>query len=370
MSTNIKVAVFMHDFRGGGAERVSATLCNGLADKNGIKVTVFVINKAGPMLADLSDKVEVVELGCKRMAFAFWKLSFEIKKLQPDLVISHMTHANVTACIASILGGFSKKLIVVEHNQMQNNFKVVSKFTVKLAYLLTKVLYKIPNNIVAVSSGVKESVVKFTKVNKENVVVIYNPVVSEELIDYKPIKCVDLHRFYSLNLPVFICVGSLTKQKNFPLFLRALKIVSQIENVKAIILGEGPEREELELMVENLKLQDIVDLPGFVTNPYDYISNADTFVLSSSWEGLPTVIIEAIALNTNVVSTNCPSGPEEILNGGEFGLIVPVDDEKSLSEAMIQSINTATTYDLSKRADDFSVVNSVDGYYSLIEDCI
>lgn len=363
---NLKnIAVFMHDFRGGGAERVSVRLCNGLVERKEVNVTIFVINAAGPMLQELCDEVKVIELSSKRMAFSFWELSKKIRGFQPDLVISHMTHANVTACLAAIMGRFADKLIIVEHNQMKHNFQMVDKLTVKIAYQLTKWFYNIPKRIIAVSSGVKKSIIEFAGVDAGKVSVIYNPVVSDELKKYIPVKGVDLHNFYTLDVPVFIGVGSLTKQKNFPLFLRALKCVNQTINVKAIILGEGPERESLEEMVRGLELEGVVDLPGFVTTPYDYIANADTFVLSSSWEGLPTVIIEAIALNTNVVSTNCPSGPDEILNSGEFGALVDMDDETSLAEAMINSLSKRK-FELAKRAEDFSVEKSVNDYYMLI----
>lgn len=367
MSNSKKIAVFMHDFRGGGAERVSVRLCNGLIEQYNAEVIIFVIDNKGPMLSELNSKIQIKELNCNRMAFAFWELAKHIKKLQPDLVISHMTHANVTACLAAIIGRFTNKLVVVEHNQMQKNLGVINKRTVKIAYHLTKLLYNVPKKIIAVSTGVKQSTIDFTKVKSNKVSVIYNPVVNDELINFTPQVKENLHPFYRENVPVFICVGSLTKQKNFSLFLKSLKRVTEKTNVKAIILGEGSERAGLESLVKQLSLQDVVDMPGFVKNPYDYIANSHAFVLSSSWEGLPTVIIEAIALNTNVISTKCPSGPEEILNDGEFGLLVNVDDEAGLAEAMINSLSPKP-YNLQERAEDFSVDKSVTNYYTLIED--
>jgi len=206
---------------------------------------------------------------------------------------------------------------------------------------------------------------QFTGVPQNKVDVIYNPVVSLELLAYSPIKGRDLHSYFSLNVPVYVCVGSLTEQKNFSLFLNAFSKVLSTIDAKAIILGEGPKRPELEKELSELGLDESVCLLGFVDNPYDYISNADAFILSSSWEGLPTVLIESLALSTKIVSTNCPSGPEEILNNGEFGVLVNVGDCEGLAVAMIDSLNGPDDH-LKKRANDFSVMKSIDNYYDLI----
>ena len=354
----------MHDFRGGGAERVAISLCNGLAEKD-FAIILIVVNKTGPMLNGLNQNIEIYELASTRMAFAFFELSKEIKKLNPDLLISHMTHVNVTACLAAFLGRFSNKLVVVEHNQMAQNYKELEKRTVKTAYLMSKFLYKLPKKIIAVSEGVKNSITKFTWVGEEEVDVIYNPVVSDELLLYNPSPRAGIHPYFSENSPVFVCVGSLTKQKNFPLFLRAFRIVLNKENVNALILGEGAERDMLQDIISDLNLEANVQLPGFVNNPYDFIANADTFVLSSSWEGLPTVLIESLALSTNIVSTNCPSGPEEILESGKYGIIVELDDVEALAAAMIDSL-TNKKAGLKLRAQDFSISKSIFKYSSLI----
>ncbi|MCK5355723.1 MAG: glycosyltransferase, partial [Methyloprofundus sp.] len=250
-------------------------------------------------------------------------------------------------------------------NQMAQNYKELEKRTVKTAYLMSKFLYKLPKKIIAVSEGVKNSITKFTWVGEEEVDVIYNPVVSDELLLYNPSPRAGIHPYFSENSPVFVCVGSLTKQKNFPLFLRAFRIVLNKENVNALILGEGAERDMLQDIISDLNLEANVQLPGFVNNPYDFIANADTFVLSSSWEGLPTVLIESLALSTNIVSTNCPSGPEEILESGKYGIIVELDDVEALAAAMIDSL-TNKKADLKLRAQDFSISKSIFKYSSLI----
>lgn len=357
--SDITVAVLMHDFRGGGAERVAIALCNGLVER-GLTVFVMVLQKHGPMLRDLNPSVNVREVGAERVATSPFKIAKLVKQLNVDLVVSHMTHVNVAACIAALIGGFRNKLIVVEHNQMLNNYSVTKQKSVKLAYLLTRIAYKLPKKIIAVSEGVKQSVVSFARIDAERVEVIYNPVVNEQLLQFqaddKP-----PHAFFQAGVPVFVCVGRLTKQKNYPLFIAAFhKLIDKVD-ARAIILGEGPERDQLSSIIKQSGLSDRVSLHGFVDNPYWYMSAADALVLSSAWEGLPTVLIEALALSTKIVSTDCISGPTEILDNGKFGELVPVDDVDQLAVAMEKVLAKSYPH-LKERAMDFTIDKAVEGY--------
>ncbi len=133
-------------------------------------------------------------------------------------------------------------------------------------------------------------------------------------------------------------VGRLSAQKNCPLLIRAVAKVRRQRPVRLLILGEGDDRAALEALVRDLDLTDCVGLPGFVDNPFAYMRHAQLFVLSSDWEGLPTVLIEALACGCPVVSTDCPSGPLEILDGGTYGALVPMRDEDSLADAILASL--------------------------------
>jgi glycosyltransferase involved in cell wall biosynthesis len=354
------IAVVMHDFRGGGAERVSVSLCNGFAAE-GIIVKIIVINKIGPMIKELNKTIQVIELNNTRTLLSILELRTVVKKLKPNLIISHMTHVNIATCISSLLGGFSKKLVIVEHNQMHKNYEVIDKQSVKLAYWLTKILYKYVYKIVAVSEGVKVSVIDFTSVNKSKIDVIYNPVVNESLLKYQLDPKKKIHRFFNQKQPVFVCVGSLTIQKNHMLFMKAFREVRSKIDAKAIIIGEGPLRLDLEKAAVNLGIENDIDLPGFVNNPYDYMKKASAIVLSSSWEGLPTVLIESLALSKSIVSTNCASGPDEILNSGEFGVLTRVDNVDEFAQGMHKAVNSPQQ-NFRNRALDFTVTNAVNKF--------
>jgi|AntRauTorckE6833_2_1112554.scaffolds.fasta_scaffold06981_3 glycosyltransferase involved in cell wall biosynthesis len=165
-----------------------------------------------------------------------------------------------------------------------------------------------------------------------------------------------------------IGVGRLTDQKNFSLLIDSFADLVKSEiNTRLIIFGEGPLRDKLESQIEKLGLRERVTLPGFVDNPYAYMSRADVFVLSSNWEGLPMVLIECLACGTKIVSTNCPSGPAEILEGGKYGTLVPMGDSKQLAKKIIVTLSKNQSRDLlQKRASDFNSKAVTKKYLSLL----
>jgi glycosyltransferase involved in cell wall biosynthesis len=162
--------------------------------------------------------------------------------------------------------------------------------------------------------------------------------------------------------PVILGVGRLTVQKDFPTLIRAFARVRQKRNARLLILGEGELRSELNALVAELGLQADVALPGFVENPFVFMRHASLFVLSSAWEGFGNVLVEAMACGMPVVSTDCPSGPAEILQNGKWGRLVPVGDVQALSEALLATLEESTHPDVAARAAECSVDRAVEGY--------
>jgi glycosyltransferase involved in cell wall biosynthesis len=160
----------------------------------------------------------------------------------------------------------------------------------------------------------------------------------------------------------------LTKQKDFPILIEAFKIVRENRPVKLIVLGEGAERIRLQELIKEYGFDEDVDLPGFVENPYSYMKCADLLVLSSRYEGFGNVIVEAMAAGTPVVSTNCPSGPAEILENGKFGYLVPVGNVTLLAEAIEKALDEpANSEALKTRAMDFSIDKITEDYARLLK---
>jgi glycosyltransferase involved in cell wall biosynthesis len=203
----------------------------------------------------------------------------------------------------------------------------------KIERILVSLLYPKVDGIVAVSHGAAEDFAQYAGIPIERVKVIYNPVIKPSLHEQKE-EDVEHPFFQDQSIPVVVSVGRLSEPKNFPLLIQAFALLRSRIQVRLVILGEGEMRPTLERLVDTLGMQDDVSLPGFVRSPYPYMSKASVFVMSSLWEGLPVALIEAMACGAPAVSTDCPSGPAEILDGGRYGHLVPVGNAQALADAI------------------------------------
>lgn len=213
----------------------------------------------------------------------------------------------------------------------------------RLVHRTAKYVYPYADEIVAVSDGVGEDLLKMTNASPEQITTIYNPSVTEDLLE-KRTEPVD-HPWFDEDeeIPVILGVGELSEQKDFETLIRAFDRVVDNQQARLVILGEGPRREKLETLIAELGLGDVVSMPGFVDNPYAYMAKTDVFVLSSRWEGCPNVLVEAMACGAPVVSTDCPSGPEEILKDGKHGLLLSVGDEEQMARCVINVLSREDT---------------------------
>ena len=171
---------------------------------------------------------------------------------------------------------------------------------------------------------------------------------------------------------MILAAGRLHVSKDFPTLLRAFSLVRKEIPSRLVILGEGEKRKELEDLAQELGIRKDHDLPGFVENPYKYMKHATVFVLSSQWEGFGNVLVEAMACGCPVISTDCPSGPREILRDGEYGVLVPPKDSEKLAQGILRVLeNQDLRRELSekgkKRALDFTVDRAVEEYVKLVK---
>jgi glycosyltransferase involved in cell wall biosynthesis len=224
--------------------------------------------------------------------------------------------------------------------------------------------YRQAGGIVAVSRGVADDFAATAHVDRGRITVIYNPVVSEELWEKAEQPLDDLW-FAPGQPPVVLAVGRLAPQKDFATLLRAFAVMRNRKPARLLILGEGSERNALTALAVSLGVSDDVRMPGFVDNPYPYMRRAHLFVLSSRHEGLPAVLIEAAALGLPIVSTDCRSGPDEILEGGKWGKLVPVGDADRMAAAMIEALDAPGPSPRS-RGTEFTVQRAVEKYLRLI----
>lgn len=358
-----RIAFFIPALYGGGAERVTVNLLKGMAGKN-ISLDLVVSNAEGPYIKQVPKYVRIVDLQAGRVIKSILPLSNYLQKYKPHALVSHLSHANVIAISAVKLARINTKLVVVEHDPVsKTKFKLLrSNFIPPLM----RILYPLADVVVAVSQGLANDLNKQFYLKDDKIKVIYNPVVDAELIQ-KSQAPVENNCFNVKNCPVFLAVGRLTLQKDFITLIKAFSILRKSRQARLIILGEGEDRAELELLAVKLGVAKDVLLPGFVQNPYAYMSNATAFVLSSQWEALPTVLIEAMACGCPVIATDCPFGPREILENGKYGYLVPTADAQALSTAMLKVLdNPINREKLVCRTQDFSVERSVSEYLQVL----
>lgn len=337
------LTVFLPSLGGGGAERALLNLSHGFSEK-GYRVDLVLQRAEGPYLAQISDEVRLIDLGAKRMALALFPLTSYLRRERPHALLSAMTHTNVIALLARKLSRVNTRIVISERTTLSIASRNAQSLRGRYLHLLAKRIYPWAEAIVAVSRGVANDLRSTLSIPRDRIKVIYNPVVTQELLERakEPVE----HPWFSPGEPpVILSVGRLTLAKNLPMLVAAFALVCKERPARLMILGEGEERPKLESLVQELGLERDVAMPGFVDNPYKYMKRACVFVLVSRWEGLPNALIEALALGTPVVSTDCPSGPREILENGKLGGLVPVGNVELLASAVTKTLveNTRRT---------------------------
>lgn len=349
---------------GGGAERITLTLATALA-KDGYLVDIVLVHKVGPYLDQLDQGVRIVELSAPRMMLAVPALARYLKEEKPQAVVSGLTSANVVLMASRLYPSTKTKRIIVVHNHISSATLAHKNLTHKIATLLARQVYKYADEIIAVSGGLADELSTFSKVPRDQVKVIYNPVVNAKLRQHANAN--QPKDWIEDKGPVIIAIGRLCPQKDFPTLMKSFALLRKRKAAQLLILGEGEERLKLEALVKELGIEADVYMPGFVENPYAYLVHADVFALSSRWEGLPTVLIEALACGCAVVATDCPHGPKEILENGAYGHLVEMGNVEAFAAALEDAIDNPVDKSHQRhRAADFSEEASVKAYANIM----
>jgi glycosyltransferase involved in cell wall biosynthesis len=333
----VKLFIVIPSFRGGGAERAMINIANGLVEY-GVKIKFIVFNDEGPYKNDLSLSIETVNLGCNKATKSIFPLMALLKAEQPDILFSTLRHVNFICICAKYLSNVRTKVIVREATSMDpNQYK---NWLIRISYkLLLRTLYRQSDLVIAVSNGVKDSLLNRARISNSKIKVINNPVLTKDF--WEKSKLSVKHDWFASNRRWFtiLAVGRLVPAKDYPTLIKAFKIIcNKGISVRLAILGEGYLRSELENLIKELELEENIALLGFKSNPFKFMKESDLFVLSSAWEGLPNALIQALSLGVTVVSTDCKSGPSEVLLNGKLGRLVPIGNPGKLAEAMEQSL--------------------------------
>ena len=359
-----KLAIFLPSLSGGGAERAMLNLAHGLAEY-GCAVDLVLVQAKGPYLSEVQDSVQILDLKALRVLTSLPALTGYLRREQPTALVSSLDFASVVALWARRLAGIPTRVLINEQNTISISARKSVRRRERMVPRLAKRFYPWADHVTGNSRGVADDLSHVTGLPRERIKVLYNPVVTPELRE-KARAPLNHPWFEAGQRPVVLAVGRLTQQKDFPTLIQAFAEVRQARPSRLLILGEGPDRPVLEALVKQLNLDDDVAMPGFVENPYAYMRRASLYVLPSRWEGLPTVLIEALYCGPPVIATDCPSGPREILADGRHGLLVPVGDVTALTQAIESGLAGRTPRPTAESWRPYSLEVIVDQYINLL----
>jgi glycosyltransferase involved in cell wall biosynthesis len=296
-----------------------------------------------------------------------------LRRERPDTLVSAKLRPNLCAIWARDLADVATQVVVTERTSPTEHFpQEQARARHRAMPVLMRRYYPRADQIVTVSRDLADDLARFAGLERGRIVAIYNPVVDAR-IDAAARQQPDHSWLISGAPPVVLGAGRIEPRKGFATLMRAFALVRRQRPARLVILGEGKmteagsrHQQELAALAHELGIVEDVSFPGFKPNPYAYMARAAVFVLSSDYEGLPGVLIQAMACGCPVVSTACPTGPREILQGGQYGSLVPVGDHMRMAEAIAHDLDAPTPAALLReRAWQFSVEAAVDAYLAL-----
>ncbi len=340
----VRVLIVAPTMEGGGAEKNVQVLIEHM-DRGRFAPHLALCNRQGALLDALPSDLTISDLK-KRSR---WDVVGLIQRLRNciddqsiDIVLSVLEYSNLLAVAASMASRRHPPVVISEHNDLSKHLPSVRFGSLKLC--LMRLAYPRADACVAVSHGVSRSLVATTRLPSTNIHVIPNP------IDVSKIRLLTAAHTPEMpdwtQGPFVIAVGRLVPQKNYPLLLHAFARIASHCSVSLAILGDGPLRSTLWDLASDLGIQARVHFLGYKENPFVWMHMAAALTLTSDWEGFGNVLVEAMACGTAILSTDCPSGPAEIIRNGENGLLVPCGDEAAVSSALLQLL---TNHDLHRK---------------------
>lgn len=331
---NKKIAIFVSFSGEGGVERMIAHLCEGFLAA-GVTVDLLLIKDRGTALKLVPPEVKQIKLG-DHATTCLPRLVSYLRRERPAALLSSKHRANQIAILARALAKVETRLLVKIETNLTASLAKQNGFKRFLFRRQLRLFYPHADGVIGVSQGVTDDLRHLIGNDPERFHTVYNPVLPKDLESraHEPVE----HPWLGGEVPVVIGAGRLTRQKDFATLLRAFALVLKERPARLLLLGDGPEKGRLEGLTAELGISAAVDFYGFVANPFPFIARSNLFVLSSAWEGFGNVLVEAMALGVPVVSTDCPSGPREILHDGLLGSLVPVGDFVSLAAVIVATL--------------------------------
>jgi glycosyltransferase involved in cell wall biosynthesis len=356
------VAFLMGNLHSGGVQRMTMLLAEGLAAQ-GVRVDLVVCDTQGELRHQIPSVLQVVALEpsnpiAARLAVlradpqgvaAYLRplttikyasptlvclpsLARYLRRARPDSLFSATSYLNIEAVLARRLAHVPTRLVLSDRSHFSSGKPRKAWRQRHLAAAMRRT-YQQADAITAVSNGVADDIARAIGLRREAITTLYNPTITPDFAASQPLA----HPWFADGTPpVLLAVGRTTFQKDFSTLLRAFARVRKDRPVRLAIIGESNAKQTARLrdLADELAVQDDFALLGYQPNPLPYMARAAVLVLSSRYEGFPNVLLEALACGTPVVSTDCPSGPFEILDGGTYGALVPVGDDAALAAAI------------------------------------
>ena len=327
-----RLAFLLPDMRGGGAERVALTLMADFVER-GYEIDLLLCEATGELLPLLPPSIRVVDLRAARIRNSILPLRRYLRERKPLAMQVSMWPLTAVAVIAHRLAGSKTRLVLSDHVALSKQYGASAR-TMRLLSSSTKLLYPLADATVVVSEDAAADLAMISGIRREDLQVVYNPVPAPADIDITP----DVGSMWGGSGKRILTVGSLKEQKNHALLIRSFARLRRKLDAKLMILGGGPLLPKLQAEAASEGVAEDVIFPGFSLDPWPFYASADLFALSSDYEGYPLVMIEAMRAGLPVVSTDCRSGPREILGEGEYGALVPCGDAEALADAMAAAL--------------------------------
>ena len=371
MNKSKPIAFLLPDLEWSGLGRVAVNLAKEISSR-GISVDLVVGSATGVFLKEIPPQIRIVDFERQiqpRLQSAL-KILLPLRRYlqieKPTALVCNLYTCNVVTLMAKMLVRSKVKLVLVEHIILyEKQEKKQQKLQEIFRPILMRWLYPSADKVVACSQGLARDLEIYLGFNHGKIDVIYNPVIDEKLAE-KANLFVEHPWFNKGEIPVVLGAGRLVRQKDFATLIRAFALVKKEQKVRLVILGEGQLKNQLLTLVGQLNLENDVVILDFVENPYAYMAKSAVFVLSSGWEGFGNVVAEALAAGAPVVSTNCPSGPAEILDNGKYGELVAVGNSQGMAEAILRVLSGKVRSVDSAWLEQFTLKYSAQKYLELI----
>jgi len=361
MTDSTRIACFFSTSGHSGVDRAAKHLIPALA-RRGYQVDLLKVRRHGPELSDVPPGVEVIDLGSRHTYGCLPAIVRYLRRARPAVMLSDKDRVNRTALLARLLARVPTRLVLSSGTTISIDLATRGPLERWIQRNSMGKLYPFAENVIVTSAGVADDMAKYTGLARERIAVVPSPVVPADLFENQ-LPRPDHPWFAETGAPLILSAGELGARKDFSTLLQAFARIRAERPCRLMILGRGSEHGKLQALAEELGVAEDFALPGFVSQPYAYMAHADLFAFTSRWEGLGFVIIEALAVGTPVVSTDCPSGPREVLADGRYGALVPVRDSAALAEAMQRALDAPLPAgELKQAARPFEIEAATDAY--------